>query len=72
MKTDSLHNVDIRNVEGQDVMPDVVGMGLKDALYMLESRGLKVRFSGKGTVGSQSIPAGRKIRRGQDVSLILK
>ena len=72
VKTDSLHNVDIRNVEGQDVMPDVIGMGLKDALYMLESRGLKVRFSGKGTVGSQSIPAGRKIRRGQDVSLILK
>ena len=69
---DTLHNVDIRNVEGQDVMPAVVGMGLKDALYMLESRGLKVRFTGKGTVRSQSIPAGRKIRRGQDVLLVLQ
>ncbi len=36
-----------------DVIPDVRGMGLRDALYILENRGLKVKFTGKGTVKKQ-------------------
>ena len=50
----------------------VVGMGLNDAIYMLESRGLRVHFSGKGMIRQQSIPAGRKIQAGQTVSLTLR
>jgi len=38
----------------------------------LESRGLKVHFTGKGTVRSQSIPAGREIGSGHLVNLTLK
>lgn len=73
VRTDSLHNVDIHTSEAdRNTMPDVMGMGLKDALYMLESRGLHVTFTGKGSVRSQSIPAGRKIRAGQHVAITLR
>ena len=53
-------------------MPDVRGMGLKEALFLLESRGLRVAFTGKGAVCGQSLPPGRTIRRGETVSLRLK
>lgn len=54
------------------VMPDVRGMGLKDALFVLESRGLKVRFSGRGAVTQQSITAGARIAPGTAVVITLK
>lgn len=54
------------------VMPPVTGMALKDALYLLESRGLTVRFTGKGKVVSQSINSGAAIREGDYVSLTLR
>jgi cell division protein FtsI (penicillin-binding protein 3) len=53
-----------------DVMPDVKGMSLKDALYMLESMGVKVKISGKGTVVKQSVPAGTKITPG--ISILIE
>ncbi len=58
--------------ESHSVMPNVVGMGLKDAIFILENRGLKVSFSGQGRVSRQSIPSGRKISRGDYVSITLK
>lgn len=42
-------------------VPDVRGMGLKDALYLLETAGLKVDIRGKGKVVSQSLTPGQKI-----------
>lgn len=39
-------------------VPNVVGMGLQDALFLLEKEGLKVQALGKGTVKRQSIPHG--------------
>lgn len=70
---DSLRNVDIRTIEADSAtMPYVVGMGLKDAIYLLESRGLRVRSSGKGRVRTQSIRAGTAVRAGQTVSITLK
>ena len=39
-------------------VPDVRGMGLRDALFILENRGLKVKVSGVGKVVNQSIPPG--------------
>ena len=50
---------DAEIVEGK--VPDVKGMGLTDAIYLLERSGLKVTHSGSGKVKSQSIPAGREI-----------
>lgn len=54
------------------VMPDVRGMGLRDALWELESRGLKVTFKGKGSVVSQSIDPGKEYTEGESVRLELK
>ena len=42
-------------------VPDVRGMGLSDALYLLESVGLTVTHSGYGAVRTQSIDPGRMI-----------
>ena len=70
---DSLSNVVITSLPGdRGVMPDVRGMGLKDALFVLESRGLKVRFSGRGAVTQQSITAGARIGPGTAVVITLK
>lgn len=52
-------------------MPDVKGLGLKDAVDMLENAGLKVSVSGRGRVFNQSVAAGLNFKKGQIVSLIL-
>ncbi|EDM38793.1 cell division protein, penicillin-binding protein [Pedobacter sp. BAL39] len=54
------------------IMPNVNGMGLKDALYLLGNAGLKTRIKGSGKVISQSIPSGNKIGKGLLVELELK
>ncbi len=54
------------------IMPDVCGMGLKDALFMLEQQGLNVLVSGKGTVVKQSINPGMSIYKGMPVVIELK
>lgn len=54
-----------------NLMPDVRGMGAKDAIYLLENKGLKVQISGYGAVSFQSIPKGTRIRAGQRVNLEL-
>ena len=51
--------VDVEIEEGK--VPNVKGMGLTDAIYLLERSGLRVTHSGSGKVKSQSIPAGREI-----------
>jgi len=43
-------------------VPDVRGMGLRDALYLLENAGLRVNYDGIGTVKSQSIAPGTPLR----------
>ena len=58
--------------ETPNLMPDVTGMGLADAIFILESRNLKVSFTGAGKVKEQSIKAGTKFSPGSSVKLILK
>jgi cell division protein FtsI (penicillin-binding protein 3) len=53
------------------VAPDVKGMGLKDAIFLLENKGLKPVVSGKGRVISQSIAAGAAYVKGQKILLML-
>lgn len=53
------------------LVPSVIGMGAKDAVYLLESMGLKTRITGIGKVRSQSIPAGNTLRKGQTIQLRL-
>lgn len=52
--------------------PNVLNMGAKDAVYLLESYGLKVRITGIGKVRAQSIAAGSTIHRGQTITLTLR
>jgi cell division protein FtsI (penicillin-binding protein 3) len=54
------------------LVPSVVGMGLQDALFLLESRGLAVDFSGKGKVASQFPKAGERVKSGATVSISLR
>lgn len=49
---------------GENKVPDVIGMGVKDALYLLENAGLNVRINGRGKVVKQSINAESKIEKG--------
>ena len=53
----------------EGIMPDVMGMGARDAVYLLESRGLKVIIKGRGKVHQQSIAYGKPYRRGTRVTL---
>ena len=46
----------------ESAIPDVRGMGLRDALYLLENAGLDVKYDGLGTVKSQSIAPGTPLR----------
>lgn len=55
-------NATITGIEVVDgVVPDVRGMGLSDALYLLESMGLEVSHTGSGRVRSQSLAPGVEI-----------
>ena len=56
-------NVLPRQINKRETIPSVVGMGLKDALHLLENRGLRVLFSGYGKVISQSISPGTPAAR---------
>lgn len=52
-------------------VPNVIGMGAKDAVYLLESLGLKVQIIGMGKVKSQSILAGNTLQKGKTIQLRL-
>ena len=55
-----------------DRVPDVEGMGAKDATYLMQKCGLNVVIKGYGTVKLQSIPAGRRPIEGDTVRLTLQ
>jgi cell division protein FtsI (penicillin-binding protein 3) len=53
------------------VTPNVIGMGLKDAVYLLENKGMKITVTGRGKVVNQSLLAGTNFSKGQKISLLL-
>ena len=53
-------------------IPDVVGLGLRDAINRLESAGLQVRYTGAGYVYKQSLPPGSKLIKGAEIDLTLR
>jgi cell division protein FtsI (penicillin-binding protein 3) len=55
----------------ENTVPKVVGMDLKDALYVLENAGLKVEVSGVGKVKQQSLKAGQQFNKGQTIKIHL-
>ena len=52
-----------------NLVPNVIAMGAKDAVYLLENAGLKVVLKGRGSVKSQSVPPGTLIIKGQEIIL---
>lgn len=52
-------------------VPNVIGMGAKDAVYALQDKGIKVKLNGTGKVTAQSIPAGGNAIKGTTISLSL-
>lgn len=73
VRVDSLAHAEISALTTEPgTMPDVRGMGLKDALFLLENRGLRVEFSGGGAVREQSIAPGMRIAPGTSVTVTLE
>ena len=62
------HAIPIR----EGLVPNVVGMGAKDAVFLMEQAGLQVSLTGIGRVTRQSLNPGQRISRGQTVLLTLK
>lgn len=56
----------------KDLTPNVIGMGARDAIYLLENSGLKVNMTGAGKVVEQSMPTGSKIIRGSLITIRLE
>lgn len=64
--------IEVAGLNVQDgLVPDVIGMGGSDALFLLEKSGLKVKMNGLGKVRKQSVPAGNKVNKGQTIYLEL-
>ena len=62
-----------QEVEHQDsVIPDVRGMGAKDAVFLIEKRGVLVKLSGRGKVVKQSLEPGHTIKGGEVCMLLLE
>lgn len=53
-------------------VPDVLGMGLKDALYLVGNSGLKPSVRGRGRVTKQSLAGGMRVGKGSSIVLELE
>jgi cell division protein FtsI (penicillin-binding protein 3) len=68
---------DGRNVQMQinntdkPTVPDVSGLSLRDALFILENKGLQVNYSGKGRVRAQSLSPGTLLKGNATINLVL-
>ena len=54
------------------VVPDVTGLGLKDAMFIIENSGLRCRYTGTGHVTSQTPSPGARTTEGSAITLTLK
>ena len=61
-----------RNNLADRYVPDVHGMGARDAVYLIEKRGVKCRLAGRGKVVKQSLEPGHLIRKGDVCTLTLE
>ena len=55
-----------------NMVPNVVGMGAEDALYLLESVGFRVVLQGVGKVYSQSMRPGERLSKGASITIKLR
>jgi len=64
----SIKSVNLDN----ETVPDLTGMNVMDAVYLIESMGWKAGFSGRGLVESQNVKAGTRLEKGNIVVMKLK
>jgi cell division protein FtsI (penicillin-binding protein 3) len=57
--------------KGVNAVPDLTGMGLKDAVFILENMGMNVKILGRGVIAKQSIAAGTHITKGTEIIIEL-
>lgn len=66
------YSIDLRQRKIIDgLVPNVTGMSLKDAVYLLENRGLEVKVKGSGKVKDQSIMPGKHVDKGKTITIEL-
>ena len=53
-------------------IPNVMGMGARDAVYLIESRGVRCIVRGRGKVVEQSLEPGHYIKKGEICTLKLE
>jgi cell division protein FtsI (penicillin-binding protein 3) len=53
------------------LIPNIIGMSARDALFLLENSGIRVSFSGSGAVVQQSLPVGTPFTKGVEIKLQL-
>ena len=71
-KTDNEH-FEIRNADIKPAtVPNVIGMNITDAVYLLEGMGIKTNFTGQGMVKEQSLHAGDTLRANSVINLKLE
>lgn len=61
-----------QKTESKEMIPDVTGMGARDAVYALEKRGVKAIIRGRGKVKSQSLYAGTAVKQGMKCEIYLE
>jgi cell division protein FtsI (penicillin-binding protein 3) len=60
-----------RETGADKLMPQLLGLGAKDAIYLIETRGAKAILRGRGKVAAQSVPAGTVLSKGQTIVIDL-
>jgi cell division protein FtsI (penicillin-binding protein 3) len=68
---DSKINLKDRKIQ-KGLVPNVIGMSAKDAVYLLESEGIKVKVKGYGAVKSQSVGPGVLATKVDEIEIILE
>tara|TARA_A100000164_G_scaffold135487_1_gene120230 strand:+ start:758 stop:946 length:189 start_codon:yes stop_codon:yes gene_type:complete len=60
----------LKKIFKNGIMPNLFGMNLMDAVFLLENMGLDVSFEGVGHITNQSIKKGNKISNYKEIKLI--
>ena len=63
--------MEVKDVLEKNMIPELYGMGIRDAIYLLENRGIHVSYHGIGRVKSQSVQSGQPIIKGSSIHLTL-
>ena len=63
--------MEVKDVLEKNMIPELYGMGIRDAIYLLENRGIHVSYHGIGRVKGQSVQSGQPIIKGSSIHLTL-